>query len=55
MNEIYEFSDYLTINISSPNTKDLRSLHHKEKLSIFLEKIKRANDGLEKKYNKITP
>ena len=40
MEQIYEFADYLTVNISSPNTKDLRSLHDEEKLPPFLENKK---------------
>ena len=35
--EKYEYADYLTINISSPNTKRLRKLHHEDRLSTFLE------------------
>ncbi len=55
MEQIYEFADYLTVNISSPNTKDLRSLHDEEKLPPFLEKIKRAHEKLERKHKKLTP
>ena len=55
MEQIYELADYLTINISSPNTKDLRSLHGEERLLSFLEKIKRVHEKLEQKYKKLTP
>ena len=54
MNEIYEFSDYLTINISSLIQK-IFDLYITKKAVYFPRKIKRANDSLEKKYNKITP
>ena len=55
MKKIYEFADYFTINISSPNTKDLRNLHHENRLSIFLENIKKSHEILEKKHKKLTP
>ena len=40
MEQIYEFADYLTVNISSPNTKDLRSLHDEENYHLFRKKKK---------------
>ena len=41
-----EVADYITINISSPNTKDLRNFHDKEKLEdllLSLNKIKKES------------
>ena len=35
----HEVADYITINISSPNTKDLRSFHDQEKLGELLKSI----------------
>ncbi len=55
MEKIYEHADYLTINISSPNTKELRSLHHESRLSTFLENIKKSHESLERKHKKLTP
>ena len=45
LNTFHEFADYITINISSPNTENLRNLHEQTKLkdllkSIILEKQK---------------
>ena len=40
----YEVADYITINISSPNTEDLRNFHEQTKLNELLETI-----GKEKK------
>ena len=40
----HEVADYITINISSPNTEDLRSFHEQKKLNELLEVI-----GKEKK------
>tara|TARA_B100001063_G_scaffold241722_1_gene269118 strand:+ start:37 stop:1083 length:1047 start_codon:yes stop_codon:yes gene_type:complete len=35
----HEVADYITINISSPNTEDLRSFHNQEKLDELLKSI----------------
>jgi len=39
LDAVYRNADYITVNISSPNTKDLRSLQDDEALSSLLEKI----------------
>jgi dihydroorotate dehydrogenase len=39
LNKIYGLSDYITVNISSPNTTGLRDLQRKEELSVFLKSI----------------
>ncbi|MCG2726013.1 MAG: quinone-dependent dihydroorotate dehydrogenase [Elusimicrobia bacterium] len=36
---LYPHSDYFTLNISSPNTKDLRTLHEREKFKKLIEPI----------------
>ena len=36
---IYRKSNYITLNISSPNTPNLRNLHNKQELSDFLQAI----------------
>jgi dihydroorotate dehydrogenase len=40
LKRVYEFSDYIAINISSPNTKNLRDLSSQENLNCLLQKIK---------------
>ena len=40
LEKVYEFSDYIAINISSPNTEDLRDLSKQEYLNFLLDKIK---------------
>ena len=43
LKNFFDIADYITINISSPNTKDLRNFHDKEKLEdllLTLNKIK---------------
>jgi dihydroorotate dehydrogenase len=42
----HEIADYITINISSPNTEDLRSFHDQEKLGELLKSIGEAKKNL---------
>ena len=42
----YEVADYITINISSPNTEDLRSFHDQTKLNELLENIDKEKKTL---------
>ncbi len=37
---LYQYADYLTINTSSPNTKDLRRLQDKDRLEALLDRVK---------------
>ena len=41
-----EVADYITINISSPNTEDLRSFHDQKKLNELLETINKEKKNL---------
>ena len=50
MDKVYEFSDYIAINISSPNTLDLRELSKDEYLNFLLMAIKTKQEELSKKY-----
>ena len=45
----YEIADYITINISSPNTEDLRSFHDQTKLNELLENIDKEKKSLNSK------
>jgi dihydroorotate dehydrogenase len=40
------FADYITVNISSPNTPGLRALQGKEQLRALLRSVRDARDGL---------
>jgi len=51
----YAVADYITLNISSPNTKDLRKLQSGQKINEFLHSIKVLHDNLKKVYKKHTP
>jgi len=44
-----DVADYITINISSPNTEDLRSFHDQKKLNQLLESIDKEKKNLESK------
>ena len=46
MEKVYEFSDYLAVNISSPNTKGLRALSEKAVLGKLLIEIKNKQRSL---------
>ena len=51
MEKVYQYSNYIAINISSPNTKDLRSLSNKEFLIDLLLKIKEKQNLLAKSFD----
>jgi len=53
-----DVADYITINISSPNTEDLRSFHDQTKLNQLLERINKEKKNLGSKTSiavKISP
>ena len=45
----HDVADYITINISSPNTEDLRSFHDQTKLNKLLETIEQEKKNLDLK------
>jgi dihydroorotate dehydrogenase len=51
----YAIADYITLNISSPNTKDLRQLQSGQNINEFIHSIKGLHDNLKKVYKKHTP
>ena len=56
--KVYEFSDYITINISSPNTPDLRDLHNKKNIFELLRSLdnqKKSYDVNKPVFLKISP
>lgn len=59
---LYDYVDYFTINVSSPNTPGLRELQEKDALTTIIEKLhiirqKKISDGKERKaiFLKIAP
>lgn len=55
MERVYPFADYITINISSPNTQGLRALQHGEYLPVLLEALKNAQSRLATEHNSYVP
>ncbi len=45
-NELHEWADYFVVNVSSPNTPNLRALQDKEPLTNLLLKLQEANEKL---------
>ena len=46
LRSFYEIADYITINISSPNTENLRNFHDQSKLDELLKEIKNEKKNL---------
>ena len=55
MQKVYQYSSYITVNISSPNTKNLRDLQAAEALSSLLASLKLAQAKLAEKHGKYVP
>lgn len=55
MQQVYAYADYITINISSPNTPGLRELQHGEGLSSLLMLLKNKQAELEKLHHRYVP
>lgn len=52
---VYPHADYVTVNISSPNTKNLRSLQSDEALDALLERIAAHRETLAQRHGKRVP
>lgn len=52
---VYAYADYITVNISSPNTPGLRSLQHGEALVSLLSALKGKQSVLNTSQNKYVP
>ena len=55
MQRVYAQADYITVNISSPNTKSLRDLQNESFLDELLQKIKTAQKKCEKVHGRYVP
>ena len=55
LNGVYPFASYVTVNISSPNTKGLRDLQASEQLEKLLFTLKVEQKRLAKKHKKTVP
>ncbi len=52
---VYKFADYVAINVSSPNTPQLRELQQSEQLSALLVALQTRNRELQKRYQRAAP
>lgn len=55
MDKVYPYAGYIAVNISSPNTPDLRKLQYGEALDDLLSSLKERQLILAKKYDKYVP
>ena len=55
LSTLHPFADYFTLNISSPNTKDLRNMQEKEALRILLDSVCARRDELDRNHSRNTP
>jgi dihydroorotate dehydrogenase len=55
MDKVYTLASYITINISSPNTKNLRQLQQADELAALLEKITRKREALQAQQQRRVP
>ncbi len=55
LDKVYPYADYITINISSPNTPGLRNLQFGEQLTDLLTGLKKRQSTLSEQYKKYVP
>lgn len=55
MRKVYEHADYITVNISSPNTPGLRDLQFGDSLSRLLETVKKEQAVLNQAHGRYVP
>src|SRR5207247_1639136 len=55
LRKVYPHASFVTANISSPNTKDLRALQHAGRLDALLAALAAERDALAKEYGKRVP
>lgn len=55
LQKVYAHADYVTINISSPNTPGLRELQHGAALRELLQRLKQEQQTLQQQYTRYVP
>src|SRR5690606_2669368 len=55
LRKVYSHADYITVNISSPNTPGLRNLQFGDTLNVLLERLKREQLALQRVQARYVP
>jgi dihydroorotate dehydrogenase len=55
LQKVYPYASYVTVNISSPNTKNLRQLQGASELDALLSRLKEAQQRLADQYKRYVP
>ncbi len=55
LKQLYLYADYFTINISSPNTKNLRNLQSENALDALLERLMKMRQELSEEFSRTVP
>jgi len=55
LKKVYRHADYITINVSSPNTKNLRQLQQRGEMKALLEQLKSEQQSLKHIHDKYVP
>ena len=55
LRKVYAYADYVTLNLSSPNTPGLRTLQYGDALKALLEPIKQAQLQLQQEHGRYVP
>jgi dihydroorotate dehydrogenase len=55
LDKVYAYSSYITVNISSPNTKNLRQLQGEDELTALLSALKQRQTELAEKHGRYVP
>ena len=55
MKKVYQYANYIAVNISSPNTKNLRDLQETKALNILLAQLKQEQTRLNDYYGRYVP
>ncbi len=55
LEKVYPWADYITVNISSPNTKNLRDLQSEDELDNLLGKLGRRREELSNEHDRYVP
>ncbi len=55
LEKVFPYADYVTVNLSSPNTPGLRSLQYGEELKLLLDKLKNSQVELQNRFHRQVP